>query len=306
MAWTTVRGRRYYRRSRRMGGRVVTEHVTGERLGRMVERLDAVKRERRRFARLNDRLDLDVFLVGIADCLAVDDALGDVLALLAGLCGAYRHRRQWRWARGGKAMANKPNATPGGTLATVLRPAVTEVPALLPPSFAGVPEADRAMLRAAAAGDPAALEQSRKYLTQQRYARVWGDAVYAARCWIISQTCGTDRLSAKASHSFADHLAADLGWERATALEKLAITRVVNNWLMVGALEAKAGGLAAGGRERGRVERSLAQAERRLAQSLKMLAFFQGEPTLPSVPRLPLASATVPAARPADGERVAD
>lgn len=191
-------------------------------------------------------------------------------------------------------MATQPMMVPAGTLAVLNRAAEPQVPAVLPPSFDGIPEDDRAVLRAAARGDPAALAAARKYLTQRRYARVWGDAVYAARCWVIAQTCGTDRLSAQASHSFADHLAADLGWEAATALEKLAITRVVNNWLMVGALEAKASGLAAGGRERGRVEVCLTQAERRLAHSLKTLAFVQGEPTPPAVPRLPLATATAP------------
>lgn len=296
MAWANINGHRYYRRSRRVDGKVVTRHVRGgARLGRMVEQLDAHDRLIRRMARLDERLDRELFEGGVREFFEVDDVLADVFAVLAGRCGAYRHRRQWRWRRGGKAMVTQPMMVPAGTLATVNRD--PEVPALLPPSLAGIPEADRETLRAAARGDPAALAAARKYLTQRRYARVWGDAVYAARCWVISQTCGTDRLSAQASHQFADHLAADLGWENATALEKLAITRVVNNWLMVGALEAKACGLAAGSRERGRVEKCLTQAERRLAHSLKALAFVQGAKAPPAVPRLPLASDSVPAAQ---------
>lgn len=290
MAWVNVNGHRYYRRSRRVGDRVLTEHVGGGRFGRMVAEWDAAQRELRRWDGWEGRLDLDLFLFGIRDCLAVDEAVGHLLTLLAGRCGAYRHRRQWRWSRGGKMMASKTTKGVAGTAAALAAPAV---PPLLPPDFTGIPEADQAVLRAAATGDAAALEQSRKYLTDRRYARRWGNPVYAARCWLISQTCGTDRVVARAAHNYADHLAEDLGAGQANPLEKLAVTRVVNNWLMVGTLEAKASGLRESTRERGRVERCLSQAEKRLMQAVRMLAFLRQVSVAQLVSRLPPAPPSV-------------
>jgi hypothetical protein len=295
MAWTTINGHRYYRRSKRIGDKVVTRHVRGgARLGRMAEQLDAHDRLIRRMARLDERLDRELFEGGVRECFAVDDVLTDVFAVLAGRCGAYRHRRQWRWKRGGKAMAMKLNAAPAVTLMTIDRAAGSGTPALLPADLSGVPEADRATLRAAARGDAAALAASRKYLSDARYTRRWGDPMHAARCWLVTEASGTDRVVAAATFAHAQRMADDLGWQRATAVERLAIVRVVNNWLMVGILEVKACGLAAGSRERGRVEKALTQADRRLAHSLKALAFVQGKKTPPAVPRLPLASTTVP------------
>ncbi len=100
-------------------------------------------------------------------------------------------------------------------------------------------------------------------------------------------------MVARASHNYADQLAEDLGVGRATPLEKLAITRVVNNWLMVGALEARACGLGVASRERGRVERCLSQTERRLTQEVRAIAFLRGV-SAEVVNRLPVATTAVP------------
>ncbi len=291
MAWVHINGHRYYRRSRRVGGRVFTEHVGGGWLGRAAAELDSCDRQIRRLKRFGEQLDADFFVMDIAACLAVDDALADLFTLLAGRCGAYRHRRQWRWHRGGKAMADRKTKETTGTLAALTPPAV---PPLMTPEFSGIPPEDQAVLRAAATGDAAALEQARKYLTDRKYTRRWGNPVYAARCWLVGQVCGTDKVVARATHHHADQLAEDLGGGHATALEKLAITRVVNNWLMVGLLEVKACGWRAESKERGRVERCLSQAERRLMQAVKALAFLRGVAVTEVVARLPLATATVP------------
>jgi hypothetical protein len=207
---------------------------------------DDAKRKLRRWDGWEERLDFDLFVFGIQDCLAVDEVVGHLFTLLAGRCGAYRHRRQWRWTRGGRLMANGSTNEAKAAMAALSRPPVLP---LMPPEFTGIPEEDQDVLREAAKGDAAALEQSRKYLTDRRYTRRWGNPVYAARCWLVSQTCGTDLVVARATHNYADQLADDLGIGRANALEKLAITRVVNNWLMVGVLEAKECGL--GGEQQG-------------------------------------------------------
>jgi hypothetical protein len=291
MAWVNVNGHRYYRRSRRVGGRVVIEHIGGGRFGAIVAEWDASHRELRRLERFGERLDADLFLLGIQDCLAVDEAVASLFTLMAGISGAYRHRRQWRWHRGGKAMASKKTKEAAGTLAALKEPAI---PPLMDPDFSGIPEQDQAVLRAAANGDAAALEQSRKYLTDRSYTRRWGNPVYAARCWLVGQSCGHNQVVARATHNHAEQLAGDLGGASATALEKLAITRIVNNWLMVGVLEVKACGWRSGTRERALAERCLTQAERRLLQAVKMLAFLRGVSAAQVLTRLPLATTTVP------------
>lgn len=278
MTWVLIGGHRYYRRSRRVAGAVVTEHVGRGRVAELTADLDARERQLRRLDRAAARLDRDAFLLGVADCLAVDAVLGDLAALVATRCGAYRHRRQWRRKRGADIVGALK------TMAGDVRRIVAELekpranPPLMAPEFDGVPDDDRATLRAAAAGDAAALERARPYLTDPRYTRRWGSPMYAARCWLVSQACGDDRVVARATHNRADQMADELGYREANVLERLAITRVVHNWLMVGAVEARACGRTPLSKERAQIERCLTQAERRLTQAVKTLAFLRSVP----------------------------
>lgn len=290
MAWVNINRHRYYRRSRRVNGRVVTEHVGGDRIGELAAGLDEAKRKLRQLDGWKERLDFDHFLSSIQDCLAVDEAVSHMFTLLAERCGAYRHHRQWRWTRGGRHMSNDPANAAKGVMAALAR---SPVPPLMPPEFVGIPEADQVVLREAAKGDVEALEKSRKYLTDQRYIRRWGNPVHAARWWLMSQAAGTNLVVVSATLNFADQLAQDLGFGQANTLEQLAITRVVNNWLMVGTLEAKACGLPVSSKERGRVERCLSQADRRLMQAVKALSFLRGVKAAEIVARLPHASTIV-------------
>jgi hypothetical protein len=299
MTWVWINGHRYYRRSRRVDGRVVTEHVGTGRIAELAATLDDNQRRLRRLERASARLDHDGFVFGVQDALAVDAVLGDLFALLAGRCGLYRHRRQWRRTRRADVMAGLKGM--GGNLRKVLdeldRSGRTAP--LLAPEFDGIPDDDRAVLQAAAKGDAAALEKARPYLSDRRYTKRWGSPMYAARCWLVGQACGDDVVVARATHAEATALAADLGWDGANALERLAITRVVNNWLMVGVLEVRACGWKPLTRERTQVERCLSQAERRLIQAVKALAFLRQVPMTAVTGRLPVAVATIPAPSPA-------
>jgi len=146
---------------------------------------------------------------------------------------------------------------------------------LMAPDFSGIPEADRATLQAAAKGDKAALAKAQAYLSDPKYIRAWGNPMYAARCWLVGQVSGDDIVVARTTHSRMAMLQKELGYEEANTLEKIVITRVVHNWLAVAALDARACQTGFQTRERANVEKSLTQAERRLMQAVKSLAFLR-------------------------------
>ncbi len=87
MAWVTVKGRKYYRRSRRMDGRVFTEHVGGGALGRLAEMIDDDERFERRFAQDLERVVADPFHDRVRDVFGIDQFLADLFAALAVRCG---------------------------------------------------------------------------------------------------------------------------------------------------------------------------------------------------------------------------
>ncbi len=147
---------------------------------------------------------------------------------------------------------------------------------LLSPDFSGIPVADRATLQAAAKGDKAALAKAQPYLTDPEFIKRWGNPMFAARCWLVGQVCGDDKVVARTTHARATMLQQELGWDGANALEQIAVTRIVHNWLAVAVLDARACQTEFSSRERTSVERSLSQAERRLMQAVKTLAFLRG------------------------------
>ena len=131
------------------------------------------------------------------------------------------------------------------------------------------------MLQAAAKGDAAALEKAKPYLTDPKYIKLWGNPMTAARCWLVGQVAGNDDVVASATHARVVMLQNELGFGTANMLEKLAITRIVHNWLTVAALDVRACQTPFQSRERANVEKSLVQAERRLMQAIKTLAFLR-------------------------------
>ena len=101
------------------------------------------------------------------------------------------------------------------------------------------------------------------------------------------------KVVARATHNRADQLRDELGFQEANALERLAIARVLHNWLMVGVLEVKARWWKPHAKEHAQVQRCLSQAERRLMQAVEALAFLRRCHPADVAARLPAAVATV-------------
>ena len=66
----------------------------------------------------------------------------------------------------------------------------------------------------------------------------------------------------------------EFGFEKAPAFQKLAITRIIHNWLHVSVLEVRLMQHSINSPHRDRIERQLTQAEKRLMQCLKTFAFL--------------------------------
>jgi hypothetical protein len=268
----TVKGHQYYRRNRRVGGRVAVEHVGRGRTADAEAALDASTRLLRRMADGKDRADRDEFRYELDQVLRVDRWLAGLFGVVAHLTG---HRRQWRRKRG-SGMANKTGFPVIDALLGRLEPRRNEP--LVELDLTDVPAADRPVIEAAANGDAAALAKAEAYLSDPKIARRWGNPAFMARCWLVWQVGGDDAVVRRAVWRQFKELNADLGWGGATPLEQLAISRVVHGWLTVNALEAKACAWPPHGRERQAVERALTQAERRYTQALRALAYLRRVP----------------------------
>lgn len=99
MAWVTIKGRRDYRRSRRVNGRVVTEHIGGGILGELAAMIDDDERLERHLALDRERVGADPFHDRVRAVFGIDRFLSDLFSVLAARCGFYQHRRQWRKSR---------------------------------------------------------------------------------------------------------------------------------------------------------------------------------------------------------------
>ena len=148
MAWVNINGHRYYRRSTRVAGRVVTEHVGRGELADLEAAYDAGARDLARLERASARIKRYLAATEYAAFFELDDVVSDVVAALAHRQGWHRHKRQWQRARGADVGA-----------VDKLRKRVDQLVAerkgqpLISPDLGGVPEADRAVLAKAATRD---------------------------------------------------------------------------------------------------------------------------------------------------------
>jgi hypothetical protein len=292
----TAKGRyRYFRLCCREGGRVVTTYVGAGPEAELVADLDAAARRVRELTCRRDRDARDALLAGARAVLDADRAPAGVFAVVAYQAGFHLHRREWRRKRG--PVMSSPDVSRAVVDEWLDRPRSTPGP-LVPISLAGVPEADRVVLAAAARGDPAALARAEAYLSDPTFAERWGSPMHAARIWLVVQASGSDPLAAAAADRQMRNLRDELGWARAGVLDRLAITRVAHNWFATSVLEARAAQLDPTSRERAAAERSLTQAERRFQMAVRTLALLR------KVPASELAAATRTAAGGADPHEV--
>jgi|GEM_PF-1598215 len=275
MAWVNIKNGRYYRRSRRVNGRVVNEHLGGGEFGEAMAGLDEAERMGRRIDAGLAQADHDVYGYAVRDVFGIDDFLGNLFAVLARQSGFHLHHRQWRRTRRTSTMSGI-----GGLRKQIEKLAKqmdqSKRAPLMAANFEGLPEADRVTLQAAAKGGTAALAKAQPYLTDPKYITAWGNPMYAARCWLVGQVAGDDAVVGRTTHARVTMLHDELDFASASMLEKIAITRIVHNWLAVAALEAKCCQTPFHSRDRTNAEKSLSQAERRLMQAIKTLAFLRG------------------------------
>jgi hypothetical protein len=90
MVWTAVKGRRYYRRSTRINGRVVTKHLAGGRSGVLAQQLFDASRTLRKLERNRQRLELFCEIIKFKELFEIDAVW---LKLSADSCN---HSRRWR------------------------------------------------------------------------------------------------------------------------------------------------------------------------------------------------------------------
>ena len=95
-----IKGRRYYRRSKQVGGRVVTQHIGGGELGEAMAAIDLIAREDAREEREYEQSERAAEEPTFAEFFRLDDLHASVVAVLAYRQGWHQHKRQWRRKRG--------------------------------------------------------------------------------------------------------------------------------------------------------------------------------------------------------------
>ncbi len=179
MAWVNIKNGRYYRRSRRVNGRVVNEHIGGGEFGEMMAGLDRIERSGRRIEAGFAQAHRDVYGYAVRDVFSIDEFLGNFFTVLARQSGYHLHHRQLRRNWRTSTMSSIGNLKKLGEKIGKQLDQSKRAP-LMDANFDGLPEADRVTLQAAAKGDTAALAKAQPYLTDPKYIMAWGNPVYAA------------------------------------------------------------------------------------------------------------------------------
>src|SRR5262245_17922203 len=143
MGWVVVNGCRYYRRSERVGDRVISRHLGAGPDAEAIAALDATERVVRQRIRQSGRAVTDALLAGARAVLGADRVLADLVAVRMIRLGFHLHRRhQWRRKRGFRMTPPEP-ATAAHERLAILH-ADGQAP-LLPVDATGIPDEDRAV-----------------------------------------------------------------------------------------------------------------------------------------------------------------
>ena len=102
MGLETRRGKLYFYRKRREGGRVVSEYVGGGRVAALCSQLDDAERAEGEARRASERggREAEEALDGLLDTIGAALRTAAACELIA--AGCHNHRGQWRVIRGGK------------------------------------------------------------------------------------------------------------------------------------------------------------------------------------------------------------
>ena len=147
MTWVTINGCRYYRRSRRVNGRVVTIHVGGGQVGAAAQALDENERLERKFEESEDWCDRFVFFDSLNQFLQFDLATAHIMQIVAPLSGFRIHKREWRTSRGVSMSTSIDLEKLGRLLDGEVSLYDRRYGSIHCPEFTGIPETDRRTLR---------------------------------------------------------------------------------------------------------------------------------------------------------------
>lgn len=212
MAWEERNGRRYYYRKRRVDGQVVSEYIGQGHLVELFARCDELERHTKTIAR-RDRINFHQEFRRIDQSIEKYRRLvrNIVAAALIG-AGYHEHRGQWRMARTMSKKVTKPH------------PAMAEV-------------AEYYRLYGEAKGDSKVLPQLKAFANE--HPGVFDKATLLGVTTLAS-VLTTMKISDVASITISgevDAVRRNLGYGKATQLEKLLIEDVVICWLRMQLME---------------------------------------------------------------------
>lgn len=263
--------RAYYYRSRKVRGRAVKTYVGP--VGSDEAEAERAAVEERKAARRAERervIAADREARGILGANAEFDRLADRLfrAVMAVLGFRLHARTEWRPKRGAALMSPFE--------ALVARYGPQEPRPALTTFRADTPE-DQEVLDRAARGDAGVLPTVREWLRDPAKLSWLGSVAQMAEHAIVRQVAGDDVAVAAAvaakMRDQRERLEAET--PNASLPVRLAVTRVVHNWVVVHCMEATAAKHPPGTPAAIAAEKQLASAERRLATALKSLTVLR-------------------------------
>ncbi len=294
MGWETRHdGKRYLYWNRRINGKPVKEylgaaggfgygHVAAHELEKLLRRQRKIRallrRERRAFRR---RID-DLLRATTAANTDLRTAVEGVLHAL----GHHNHRGEWRMKRENKFLK---------TAIEALQEKAKTQPAPLLDFQAPSGDAKAVELFAKArAGDSAALTAVRAMIRERKWSSWIGDIGRAATAQLIRRASGGDPVWEAGIAEKATALRQSLLGDASTVLEELLVSRVVNGWITVYAIELEQSVRPPlDPRSRDHLDRALTRAQKRYAEAIRELARVRRLQAAQLLSQLTLASRTV-------------
>jgi hypothetical protein len=270
VAWETRGGqRRYYTRSRKVGGKVLREYLGCGEEAELAAALDANRRQKRQKCREERRARGLRWAVASALLAQLDDA-ADQLATVALLCAGYHQHQHGDWRRRRDTGVGGARMEEGMDENFELNP--------MKGDDGAVGNVEQ-LLAHARAGDRTVLPQLQRALDAdsslwRRYGDLAGQAVAA---W-IDLLAGDDLLLREAVMRKLQALYGELCGPHPSALESLLVERVLTCWLQTAFADtsyAQARGSESTAPLRQELQRRQESAQKRLLAAVKQLALVR-------------------------------